>query len=214
MREEWNLCVFVVWPVCLWLCLWKLQFNLCLNFWTLRDEDFIFGMNTSQRALLNAINVNDLVTFTVTSTLKIYFLDFVAARSIVFHKHVLLGIFFWSPFSADCTQTKLYSNKRTLRFEPTLTTSLDFLAVGDIGYFQKRNLLHIYWQLRWSVGFKPWVHRNSTRTEMCTHMHFGMICMYTSLHFTFWQTNCGFLHASARTPFQSTVVDFFNGVNL
>ena len=32
-------------PVCLWLC-GKKNFNLCQNFWTIRDRDFIFGMYT------------------------------------------------------------------------------------------------------------------------------------------------------------------------
>ena len=32
--------------VCLFVCLSVVNFNLCYNFWTVRDRDFIFGMHT------------------------------------------------------------------------------------------------------------------------------------------------------------------------
>ena len=32
--------------VCLTVCLSVVNFNLCYNFWTIRDRDFIFGMHT------------------------------------------------------------------------------------------------------------------------------------------------------------------------
>ena len=62
------------------------NFDLCCNFWTIRD------------ALLNVIKVNDLVTFTLTFSLKIEFLDFVAAGVIVLHfysKWIYKGSFNW-----------------------------------------------------------------------------------------------------------------------
>ena len=36
-------CLFV----CLSVCLSVVNFNLCYNFWTVRDRDFIFGMHTA-----------------------------------------------------------------------------------------------------------------------------------------------------------------------
>ena len=60
---------------CLSICLSVANFNLRYNFWTLRDRDFIIGMQlhaySTNDALSNDYNGNDLVTLTLTLKLKI-----------------------------------------------------------------------------------------------------------------------------------------------
>ena len=65
-------CLFV----CLSVCLSVANFNLCYNFWTVSDRDFIFGMHIPlMHTLSNDTKVNDLVTLTLT---------------LKFHKHTLI----------------------------------------------------------------------------------------------------------------------------
>ena len=61
------------------VCLFVVTFNLCYNFWMVREWDFIFGMHTPL-----------MMPFQIPRTfvLKIPFLDFVATGGIVFHKHM------------------------------------------------------------------------------------------------------------------------------
>ena len=67
-------CLFVFLSLCLFVCLLS-TLNLRYNFWTVRDRDFIFGMHaySTNDALSNDTKVNDLVTLTLTSKLKIPF---------------------------------------------------------------------------------------------------------------------------------------------
>ena len=58
--------------------------NLHYNFWSERDKDLICGMRAP---LSNDAKVNDIVCGLNFKT----FLDFVAAVSIVFHKHTLFS---------------------------------------------------------------------------------------------------------------------------
>ena len=65
---------------CLFVCLSVVNFNICYNFWTNRGKDFVLGMHTP---LMMPFQMTPLVTLTLTSALKIAFLDFVAAGGIV-----------------------------------------------------------------------------------------------------------------------------------
>ena len=93
-----HLCVFFYAPgsndrghiflSCLFVCLCVVNIILRYNFWTVRDRDFIFGMHTPL-PLSNDPKINDLVTLIYLEA-KNSFLDFVASRCIVFHKHTLI----------------------------------------------------------------------------------------------------------------------------
>ena len=63
-------CLFVYLSVCLSDSLSVVNFNLCYNFWTIRDRDFIFGMHTPLMMPCHDTKVNDLVTLTLTLKLK------------------------------------------------------------------------------------------------------------------------------------------------
>ena len=61
------------------------NFNICYNFWTVGDRDFICKMH-SQLIIPFQMTPRS-VTLTLTFVLKKAFFDFVAAGCIVFHKH-------------------------------------------------------------------------------------------------------------------------------
>ena len=79
---------------CLSVCLCVANFNLCYNFSTIRDRDFIFGMHTPLMMPLQMTpKVNDLVTFTLTLKLKIAFSTCCRqGYTVVFHKYPLMFV--------------------------------------------------------------------------------------------------------------------------
>ena len=81
----------------------KKTYNLGNIVWTVRDEDFIFGMRTQrmvpfemipmvpfQIPISNDTKVNNIVILTVTFIIKITNLAFAATEAFVFNKQILL----------------------------------------------------------------------------------------------------------------------------
>ena len=87
--------VFVL-SVCDSLTLWQENFNLGRNFWTFRDRDFIFGMNThysTNEILSNSTKVNDHVTLTATFIQKTANFGLCCHQGVfVFHKHTRFNL--------------------------------------------------------------------------------------------------------------------------
>ena len=71
-------------------CLSVVNFNLCYNFWTVRDGDFIFGIHTPLMMSLQMTPSQWPCDLDFDLDAKNRFLDFVAAGGIVFHKHTLI----------------------------------------------------------------------------------------------------------------------------
>ena len=76
--------------VCLSVCLSVVNFNLRYNFWTVRDRDFIFGMHTPLMKPFQMTPRSMNLWPWLDLEAKNSFLDFVAARGTVFHKHALI----------------------------------------------------------------------------------------------------------------------------
>ena len=120
-NEIWGHLVFVP-SVCVQSACGK-KLNLCNNSWSIRDGDFIFGMQT-QRTL------GSIMAF----LLEITNLDFVAAGAFVFHKDILLIL--------ELLQTVCYC----LRLAWLLVWLL-IMTIGPflLGFFSKPGIMSLAW---------------------------------------------------------------------
>ena len=76
--------------VCLFVCLSVVNFNLCYNFWTIRDREFIFGMHTPLMMFFQMKSRSITLSPWLWPWSINCFLEVVTSGRIVFNKHTLI----------------------------------------------------------------------------------------------------------------------------
>ena len=127
---EWSeaFCFCPVCLFCLFVCLSVVNFNLRYNFWTVRDWDSIFGMNTPLMMPFKWHQCQWPCDFDFDLEARNSFLDFVATGDIVFHKHTLIFVNLPRCFLFWLSQVHVY---RMLKRKNKMCTLLLIWSVTD-----------------------------------------------------------------------------------